>query len=148
MSAPKPTMGIGKNRRIVFAATMRGPNDDDEAKSALHVDALRVVVGAKTVACGQDETLVSVVCSSGAPDGAVCPCCDPNNRPVYAQVAKRSARPRACWGGGLKARLMSPHEGNDEAARFHRAYGRERHMAVRGAAREPGRTCRVGVLSG
>jgi hypothetical protein len=34
MSAPKPTMGIGKNRRIVFAATMRGPNDDDEAKSA------------------------------------------------------------------------------------------------------------------
>ncbi len=35
--------------------------------------ALRVVVGRKTVACRDDETLVSVVCSSGAPDGAVCP---------------------------------------------------------------------------
>jgi hypothetical protein len=35
--------------------------------------ALRVVVGERTVACGEDETLVSVVCSSGAPDGAECP---------------------------------------------------------------------------
>jgi hypothetical protein len=35
--------------------------------------ALRVVIGEKTVACGEDETLVSVVCSSGAPDGAECP---------------------------------------------------------------------------
>jgi len=35
--------------------------------------ALRVVTGEKTVACGNDETLVSVVCSSGSPDGAGCP---------------------------------------------------------------------------
>ena len=35
--------------------------------------ALRVVTGEKTVACGEDETLISVVCSSGAPDGAGCP---------------------------------------------------------------------------
>jgi hypothetical protein len=35
--------------------------------------ALRVVVGERIVACGEDETLVSVVCSSGAPDGAGCP---------------------------------------------------------------------------
>jgi hypothetical protein len=34
---------------------------------------LRVVVGEKTVDCGEGETLVSVVCSSGAPDGASCP---------------------------------------------------------------------------
>ena len=35
--------------------------------------ALRVVTGEKTVACGEDETLISVVCSSGAPDGTGCP---------------------------------------------------------------------------
>jgi len=46
-----------------------GPKGD-QGGAAL---ALRVVVGGKTVACGDDETLVSVVCSSGAPDGAVCP---------------------------------------------------------------------------
>jgi len=34
---------------------------------------LRVVVGEKNVSCGDGETLVSVVCSSGAPDGANCP---------------------------------------------------------------------------
>jgi hypothetical protein len=34
---------------------------------------LRVVVGEKTVSCGEGETLVSIVCSSGAPDGLSCP---------------------------------------------------------------------------
>jgi hypothetical protein len=34
---------------------------------------LRVVTGDKTVACGDNEVLVSVVCSSGAPDGPGCP---------------------------------------------------------------------------
>ena len=34
---------------------------------------LRVVVGEKTVYCGEDETLVSVVCSIGAPEGPECP---------------------------------------------------------------------------
>ena len=34
---------------------------------------LRVVVGEKTVSCGEDETLVSVVCSAGAPEGPECP---------------------------------------------------------------------------
>jgi collagen triple helix repeat protein len=33
----------------------------------------RIVTGEKTVACGANETLVSVVCSAGAPDGAECP---------------------------------------------------------------------------
>jgi hypothetical protein len=33
----------------------------------------RIVTGEKTVACGANETLVSVVCSAGAPDGAGCP---------------------------------------------------------------------------
>jgi Collagen triple helix repeat (20 copies) len=34
--------------------------------------ALRVVTGTGTVRCGDDEALVSLVCSSGAPDGAKC----------------------------------------------------------------------------
>jgi hypothetical protein len=34
---------------------------------------LRVVAGEKTVTCEEGETLVSVVCSEGAPDGASCP---------------------------------------------------------------------------
>jgi Collagen triple helix repeat (20 copies) len=34
---------------------------------------LRVVIGEKTVTCNDSETLVSVVCSAGAPDGASCP---------------------------------------------------------------------------
>src|ERR1700730_1327557 len=34
---------------------------------------LRVVVGEKTVSCGEDETLVSVICSAGAPEGPECP---------------------------------------------------------------------------
>ena len=47
------------------------PGQKGEAGTA--APALRVVTGEKTVACGDDETLVSVVCSSGAPDGAACP---------------------------------------------------------------------------
>jgi hypothetical protein len=31
------------------------------------------VAGEKTVTCEEGETLVSVVCSEGAPDGAGCP---------------------------------------------------------------------------
>lgn len=34
---------------------------------------LRVVIGDKTVACSDDEVLVSMVCSSGAADGPGCP---------------------------------------------------------------------------
>jgi hypothetical protein len=34
---------------------------------------LRIVSGEKTVRCNDDEVLVSVVCSAGAPDGAECP---------------------------------------------------------------------------
>jgi Collagen triple helix repeat (20 copies) len=34
---------------------------------------LRVVSGEKTISCNADETLVSVVCSAGAPDGTGCP---------------------------------------------------------------------------
>ena len=33
---------------------------------------LRIVSGEKTVSCNDDEALVSVVCSTGAPDGAAC----------------------------------------------------------------------------
>jgi Collagen triple helix repeat (20 copies) len=34
---------------------------------------LRMVVGDKTVSCNDDEVLVSIVCSAGAPDGPRCP---------------------------------------------------------------------------
>lgn len=34
---------------------------------------LRVVTGAKSVACNQDEVLVSIVCSAGTADGTSCP---------------------------------------------------------------------------
>ena len=34
---------------------------------------LRIVSGEGTVSCNDDEALVSVVCSAGAPDGAECP---------------------------------------------------------------------------
>jgi len=33
----------------------------------------RIVSGEKKVGCNEDEVLVSVVCSAGAPDGAECP---------------------------------------------------------------------------
>ena len=33
---------------------------------------LRIVSGVKTVNCGDDEVLVSLLCSAGAPDGAGC----------------------------------------------------------------------------
>ena len=33
---------------------------------------LRIVSGQKTVSCSDDEVLVSVLCSAGAPDGAGC----------------------------------------------------------------------------
>jgi hypothetical protein len=33
---------------------------------------LRIVSGQKTVSCNDDEVLVSVFCSAGAPDGAEC----------------------------------------------------------------------------
>lgn len=35
--------------------------------------AFRVVAGGKSVTCNENETLVSIVCSAGAPDGAQCP---------------------------------------------------------------------------
>jgi Collagen triple helix repeat (20 copies) len=37
------------------------------------VTGFRIVSGEKTVGCNDDEVLVSVVCSKGAPDGAECP---------------------------------------------------------------------------
>jgi len=37
------------------------------------ITGFRIVSGDKTVGCNEDEVLVSVVCSAGAPDGAECP---------------------------------------------------------------------------
>jgi hypothetical protein len=43
--------------------------DPGQPASGLH---FRVVTGNPSVSCGDDETLVSVVCSVGAPDGSKC----------------------------------------------------------------------------
>ena len=51
------------------AAGPAGPKGDPGAATR----EVRVVVGEKTVSCGDSETLVSIVCSAGAPDGANCP---------------------------------------------------------------------------
>jgi Collagen triple helix repeat (20 copies) len=37
------------------------------------ITGFRIVSGEKTVGCNEDEVLISVVCSAGAPDGAECP---------------------------------------------------------------------------
>ena len=37
------------------------------------ITGFRIVSGEKTVGCNEDEVLVSVVCSAGAPDGTECP---------------------------------------------------------------------------
>lgn len=46
-----------------------GPKGDQGASTRV----FRVVIGEKTVTCDEGETLVSVVCSAGASDGASCP---------------------------------------------------------------------------
>jgi Collagen triple helix repeat (20 copies) len=37
------------------------------------ITGFRMVSGERTVSCNNDEVLVSIVCSAGAPDGAECP---------------------------------------------------------------------------
>jgi hypothetical protein len=46
-----------------------GPKGDQGESSRV----LRVVIGERTVSCDEGETLVSVVCSAGASEGASCP---------------------------------------------------------------------------
>jgi len=50
-----------------------GPNGDVGPQGSAGPAAMRVVVGEQNASCGDDETLVSIVCSSGAPNGASCP---------------------------------------------------------------------------
>jgi hypothetical protein len=50
-----------------------GPQGEAGPPGPAGIAGLRVVTGDKTVACGDNEVLVSVVCSSGAPDGPGCP---------------------------------------------------------------------------
>jgi hypothetical protein len=58
---------------VAGPAGPQGPKGDPGPQGPPGPHELRVVVGEKAVACGEGETLVSVVCSAGAPDGADCP---------------------------------------------------------------------------
>jgi hypothetical protein len=50
----------------------QGPAGPAGAAGSASSTGLRIVSGEKTVSCNDDEALVSVVCSAGAPDGAGC----------------------------------------------------------------------------
>ena len=53
-----------------------GPKGDPGAQGAagpLGSAGFRIVTGENTVACNENEVLVSVVCSAGSADGAQCP---------------------------------------------------------------------------
>ena len=50
-----------------------GPQGEAGPAGAAGTAAFRIVTGDKTVACNENEVLVSVVCSAGAPDGPGCP---------------------------------------------------------------------------
>ena len=49
-----------------------GPKGEAGSPGAAGTAAFRIVTGDKTVACNENEVLVSVVCSAGAPDGSGC----------------------------------------------------------------------------
>ena len=61
---------------------------------------LRVVVGEKTVHCGVGEKLVSVICSTDAPNGVSCPTAV--KQPVYA-FARKAANGTATPAGVIFA---------------------------------------------
>ncbi len=50
-----------------------GPSGPAGPQGAAAVAAFRVITGDKTANCRDDEVLVSVVCSAGAPNGSECP---------------------------------------------------------------------------
>jgi hypothetical protein len=50
----------------------QGPPGPAGSAGSAGTAGLRIVSGERTVSCNDDEVLVSVVCSAGAPDGAGC----------------------------------------------------------------------------
>ena len=50
----------------------QGPPGPAGSAGSAGTTGLRIVSGERTVSCNNDEVLVSVVCSAGAPDGAGC----------------------------------------------------------------------------
>ena len=73
-------------------------------------------------------------------------CVGPRRGRVSTPPAIACARPKSVL--SPKRSTTSRHAGNDEAARVHRAYGRECRMAVRCEAQQPGRTYRLGLRVG
>jgi len=51
----------------------QGPSGSMGPPGPASITGFRIVSGEKKVGCNEDEVLVSVVCSAGAPDGAECP---------------------------------------------------------------------------
>ena len=50
-----------------------GPKGEAGPSGAAGATGFRIITGDKMVACSENEVLVSVVCSAGAPDGPGCP---------------------------------------------------------------------------
>lgn len=50
-----------------------GPKGDEGSAGPPGNAAFRVVTGSGPLVCNENEALVSIVCSAGAPDGAQCP---------------------------------------------------------------------------
>ena len=79
---PKGDLGQQGPQGAMGPAGPQGPKGDSGLQGAIGpagpagpaaMAGLRVVTGAKSVTCNQDEVLVSIVCSAGTADGTSCP---------------------------------------------------------------------------
>jgi Collagen triple helix repeat (20 copies) len=76
---PQGQAGLPGEKGAAGPAGPMGPKGDQGPPGPMGppgpagITGFRIVSGEKTVGCNEDEVLVSVVCSAGAPDGAECP---------------------------------------------------------------------------
>src|SRR5262249_10516908 len=76
---PQGQAGLPGEKGAAGPAGPMGPKGDQGPPGPMGppgpagITGFRIVSGDKTVGCNEDEMLVSVVCSAGAPDGAECP---------------------------------------------------------------------------
>ena len=76
---PQGQAGLPGEKGAAGPAGPMGPKGDQGPPGPMGppgpagITGFRIVSGKKTVGCNEDEVLVSVLCSAGAPDGAECP---------------------------------------------------------------------------